>query len=224
MTESVYPVNHERLVAMMQRVGINNLEELSDRSGIFKWQLLRLQCGLLPKLRIEILLKLSQTLNVAPLELVSIFSPESEVSSQGEIGTNFNETEAKLAAIKQEYDRLQQEFEQQKITLEQEFQQSSFSILESLLLQLPTAAAAATDNPEFSAAKLLPLLGPLNDLLDSWGIEAIETVGDMVEYNPQRHELIEGEVEAGASVKVRYVGYQQGDKLLHRAKVSPENG
>ena len=224
MTESVYPVNHERLVAMMQRVGINSLEELSDRSGIFKWQLLRLQCGLLPKLRIEILLKLSQTLNVSPLELVSTFSPESEVSSQGEIETNTHETEEKLAAIKQEYDKLQQDFEQQKIILEQEFQQSSFSILESLLLQLPTAAAAATDNPEFSASNLLPLLGPLTDLLDSWGIEAIETVGDMVEYNPQFHELIEGEVEEGTLVKVRYVGYQKAGRLLHRAKVSAENG
>ena len=224
MTESVYPVNHERLVAMMHRVGINNLEELGDRSGIFKWQLLRLQCGLLPKLRVEILLKLSQTLNVSPLELISIFAPESEISLPDEVETNSNETEAKLTAIKQEYDRLQQDFEHQKIALEQEFQQSSFSILESLLLQLPTAAAVATDNPEFSAAKLLPLLGPLNDLLDSWGIEAIGTVGAIIEFNPQLHELIDGEVEAGTSVKVRYVGYQKGDKLLYRAKVSPENG
>ena len=87
--------------------------------------------------------------------------------------------------------------------------------------QLPTAAAAAVENPQLSAANLLPLLTPINELLKRWGIEAIAAVGEEVAYNPQWHELMEGTAEAGTSVKVRYVGYRQGEKLLYRAKVSP---
>jgi hypothetical protein len=32
---------------------------------------------------------------------------------------------------------------------------------------------------------------------------------------------MEGNAQPGDFVKVRYVGYRQGEKLLHRAKVSP---
>jgi molecular chaperone GrpE (heat shock protein) len=56
--------------------------------------------------------------------------------------------------------------------------------------------------------------------LQHWGIESIAPVGAELPYNPQQHQLIEGTAEAGQSVKVRYTGYRQGDKLLYRAKVS----
>jgi hypothetical protein len=88
-------------------------------------------------------------------------------------------------------------------------------------LQLPTAAAAATENPELSAVNLLPLLAPVSELLKNWGIETIAAVGEEVPYNPQWHELMEGAAEPGNSVKVRYIGYRQGEKLLYRARVSP---
>ena len=45
-------------------------------------------------------------------------------------------------------------------------------------------------------------------------------MGAEVAYNPQMHELIEGTAEPGATVRVRYTGYVQGEKLLYRAKVS----
>jgi hypothetical protein len=47
-------------------------------------------------------------------------------------------------------------------------------------------------------------------------------VGDIVEYNPQEHELMDSyEHENITKVEIRYVGYRQQDKLLFRAKVTP---
>lgn len=210
MTNSLYPTNHQRLEELIQQAGITSLEELSQRSGVSRWQLLRLQCGLLPKMRIEILLQLAQVLQLPPLSLLAEFSPQFSPPPAG----------GELTALRQEYQRLQAELTEQQGVLEQEFQQSSLAVLEPLLLQLPTAAAAAAANPQLSAANLLPLLTPIEELLKCWDITAIAAVGEEVAYNPQWHELMEGTVEVGTSVKVRYVGYRQGEKLLYRAKVS----
>ena len=127
----------------------------------------------------------------------------------------------RLLDLQHEYDRLQQQLVQQRQYLWQEFQQSSVQVLESLLLQLPTAAYAAQQNPQAPAVKLLPLLRPLDQLLQAWGIEPIATVGAEVPYDPQQHQLMAGVAQPGDRVKVRYTGYRQGDRLLYRAKVSP---
>ncbi|EDX76427.1 hypothetical protein MC7420_4683 [Coleofasciculus chthonoplastes PCC 7420] len=63
----------------------------------------------------------------------------------------------------------------------------------------------------------------MEQLLQQWGIEAIASVGDELTYDPQWHQLMSGTVQPGELVRVRYVGYRQGDKLLYRAKVSPVN-
>jgi molecular chaperone GrpE (heat shock protein) len=126
-----------------------------------------------------------------------------------------------VGELRREYDRLQAQLLQQRQELWQEFQQSSVQVLESLLLQLPTAAYAAQQNPQAPAVKLLPLLRPIEALLQHWGIEAIAAVGSEVPYDPQQHQLMEGTAAVGDRVRVRYTGYRQGDKLLYRAKVSP---
>jgi hypothetical protein len=46
-------------------------------------------------------------------------------------------------------------------------------------------------------------------------------VGETVPYNPQQHDLMDGTANAGDPVRVRYAGYRQADRLLHRPKVSP---
>ena len=65
------------------------------------------------------------------------------------------------------------------------------------------------------------LVEPLTELLDQWNVKAIASVGAELAYDPQYHQLIKGTAEVGELVKVRYVGYKQEDKLLHKAKVSP---
>lgn len=57
--------------------------------------------------------------------------------------------------------------------------------------------------------------------MQEWGIEAIAEVDTELPYEPEIHQLIEGDAQPSEKVKIRYTGYLQGDKLLYRAKVSP---
>jgi molecular chaperone GrpE (heat shock protein) len=216
-SQPIYLKNHQLLLQLMEQVGISSLSELSQLSGISELQLIRLQHGLMPKMQIENLLKLSQALQVPVDKLLTLFCPDSLLPG------NLKQVENPVAtdALKQEYQRLQQQLEQQRETIAREFQQASLQRLESWLLQWPTAASVAQQNPQLPAVKLLPLMKPVMDLLESWAVEAIASVGDKVPYDPQWHQLMEGSAAPGEMVKVRYVGYRQGEKLLYRAKVSP---
>jgi len=163
------------------------------------------------------LLKLSQALQIdLPALLVQMGEDKSQMAMllQPQAQQDFQQ-------LRREYDRLLTQLHEQRDHLFQEFQQSSLQTLESLLLQLPTAAYAAQQNPQAPAVRLLPLFQPLNRLLQEWGIEAIAAVGTEIDYDPHWHQLMDGMAEAGDRVRVRYVGYRQGDKLLYRAKVSP---
>jgi len=214
-----------RLRELMQSVGFSSFRALSQAAGVSENQILRLRRGD-TQLRVETLLKLSQVLQVPVSELLPVGADakgqQSAVSSQqSAIEPLTTEPGKVLLDLQHEYDRLQQQLAQQRQDLWQEFQQSSVQVLESLLLQLPTAAYAAQQNPQAPAVKLLPLLRPLDQLLQAWGIEPIATVGAEVPYDPQQHQLMAGVAQPGDRVKVRYTGYRQGDRLLYRAKVSP---
>ncbi|PZV17519.1 MAG: hypothetical protein DCF22_03610 [Leptolyngbya sp.] len=204
-----------QLKQLMQQAGLISFRRLSQSAAVSEKQIRRLRQGFVGQMPVSILQKLAEALQVSLLELVSTFSdittvPSSQPSALSDV-----------AALQQEYDRLQRQLDQQKEILWQEFQQSSLQVLESMLLQLPTAAYAAQQNPQVPAVKLLPLLRPIDALLQQWGIEAIAQVGVELAYDPQQHQLMEGMAEMGDRVQVRYVGYRQGDKLLYRAKVSP---
>ena len=123
--------------------------------------------------------------------------------------------------LKQEYLELQAQVQQEKELAKEELQDATLDTLESLLIQLPTVTAAIQENPEFSSVKLLPLFKPLMQLLQNWGIEVIGSVGAEVPYEPQYHQLLEDGIQYLQLVKVEYVGYKQGLRVLYRAKVSP---
>jgi DNA-binding Xre family transcriptional regulator len=201
-----------QLQQLMQRVGISSFRALSRSCGVSQRQLKRIRTGEISQMRSEDLIKLSQALEVPVSELWSKFS-----TVELNWGT---ESEEPSLAWQQEYERLQGQLKQQRESLMQEFQQESLQVLESWLLQWPTAAYAAGQNPQLAAVKLLPLLRPVEQLLQQWGVEAIATVGAEIEYDPQVHQLMEGTAVAGDRVKVRYTGYRHGDRLLFRAKVS----
>jgi molecular chaperone GrpE (heat shock protein) len=217
MTQAFNSDFTQPLQQLMQGVGISSFKALSKTSGVSEKQLRRLRKGQVDQLRVENLLKLSQVLQVSVSELLATFSS---------VDTNKpwlpqQETES-LTVLKQEYQRLQQQLENQRDTLKQEFQQSSLQILESWLVQWPTAAYAAGQNQQLPAVRLLPLVRPVEQLMQEWGVEAIASVGSEIPYDPQWHQLMEGIAQAGELVKVRYTGYRLRDsKLLHRAKVSP---
>jgi len=103
----------------------------------------------------------------------------------------------------------------------EQFQRESLQTLESWLLQWPTAVSTIAQNPDLPAQRIIKLLNPLEKLLQSWGVTRIGQVGEEVSYNPQQHQLLSGNVQPETTVRVRYVGYRHGNKLLYRAKVEP---
>ena len=215
MAQVSHPDFTQSLQKLMQGLGVSSYKALAKTAGVSDRQLLRLRRGELNRMRVDVLLKLSQALQVSLTELVVTFSPATEQPTRQE------ESTPAVAQLKKEYERLQAQLDTQRQELWLEFQQSSLQVIESWLLQWPTAAQKARENPQLAAVKLLPLVRPIEQLLQKWEVEAIAPVGAEVAYDPQLHQLLEGIAQPGEKVKVRYTGYHQGDKLLYRAKVSP---
>jgi molecular chaperone GrpE (heat shock protein) len=170
-----------------------------------------LRRGLALQTRVDLLIKISQALQISLNELLVTFAPGSVELSP----------ESTSATIEKEYRHLQTQIQQQREILSEEFRQQTLQILESWMIQWPTAANKAQTDPQWPAVKLLPLLRPVEKLLETWEVEAIATVGASIPYDPQIHQLMAGTAQPGEIVKVRYNGYRQGKKLLHRVKVSP---
>ena len=215
MAQVSHPDFTQSLQKLMQGLGVSSYKALAKTAGVSDRQLLRLRRGELNRMRVDVLLKLSQALQVSLTELVVTFSPATEQPPLEE------ESTPAVTQLKKEYERLQAQLDTQRQELWLEFQQSSLQVIESWLLQWPTAAQKARENPQLAAIKLLPLVRPIEQLLQKWEVEAIAPVGAEVAYDPQLHQLLEGTAQPGEKVKVRYTGYHQGDKLLYRAKVSP---
>ncbi len=216
MSQSTYDRNKQQLQQLMIQAGVSDLKALTKISNVSLWQLERLQHGLLYTMSVNTLMKLSQALGVSVTHLISIFVDSSKCPDNWQKQTETGGSDF----WQQEYGRLQQKMEQQEDTVYQKFQQSSLQTIESWLIQWPTAVTAILKNPELPAARLLPLLKPLETLVSQWGIEQIASVGKELPYNPQWHELMKGNAKPGDMVKVRYVGYKQNDKILHKPKVS----
>jgi transcriptional regulator with XRE-family HTH domain len=211
--------NKERLHNLMQQVGIADLNELSQVAKVARLQLIRIQQGLILNLSLGAIARIAQALNVSVDSLLQTFVEQPQVSSDQAV-TSSQQDDA-LIACRQEYQKLQQEMTQLQQALLVEFQQASLETIESWLLQWPTAATAVRQNPQLPASKLLSLVEPVEQLVKHWNVSTIATVGEELAYDPQNHQLMKGVAQAGELVKVRYVGYKQGDKLLHKAKVSP---
>ncbi|MEE3718920.1 helix-turn-helix transcriptional regulator [Tumidithrix elongata RA019] len=208
----------QQLRQLMQAVGIDSFRVLAEQSQLSRRAVDTIRQGKAETLKYQDLLRLSQVLKISLSELMASFSglPSSLPSSLPDV----SQPSLTKDEIHAEYQLLKQQLEQQRQLLRSEFQQESLQILESLLLQLPTAAHAAQTNATMPARNLLPLLRPLDRLLKHWGITAIAEVGAEIAYDPHKHKLDEGgEAEIGAPAIVRYVGYEQGEKLLYRATV-----
>ena len=217
MSQSRYQQNCIILASLMEQVAIKDLEELSQIANISSWQLRRLQYGLIYQLSVETVVKLANALQVSLEQLLFLFTEPTKSS----IPSSITEDHKSPQLWQQEYQQLEQEMAQQADTLEAQFQQASINTIESWLLQWPTAVAAIHKNPDLPAERLIPLVKPVKELVEKWGITTISHVGEELAYNPQWHELMNGVAEPGTKVKVRYVGYQQHDKILYKAKVSP---
>lgn len=220
-----------QLRSLMQPLGLTSFRALSRAANVSEWQVEQLRKGKITQMRVEVLLKLSQTLQTPPDQLIRHFAEQpvmlppqqSDTSAADTSATDTStiDTSATEAQFRQEMQHLQTQLAHQKEQLQQEFQQTCIQMLESWLIQFPTAAYAAQQNPQIPASRLLPLMRPIEQLLTSWGVEPLAAVGAELPYDPQYHQLLQGTAQPGETVKVRYTGYQQGQKLLYRAQVSP---
>lgn len=209
---SPYPYTAQ-LRSHMESAGISSFKALSRAAQVSEWQIAQLRQGKADQIRAEGLMRVGQVLQLSMDQLLQDFS--SLESSRPTPSTQ------SIDALQQEYQRVQAQLDQQKANLHADLQRQVLQTLETMLIQLPTAAYAAQQNPDLPAQRLLPLLKPIDQLLAQWGIEAIAPVGAEVPYDPQVHQMLEGVANVGDRVRVRYTGYRQGDALLYRAKVSP---
>jgi molecular chaperone GrpE (heat shock protein) len=211
--------NQLLLQNLMQQANIADIRELSKIAGVRELQLVRLQLGLISQMSLPTIIKIAKGLQISVDKLLTIFMPD-YVSNNTETTPAASDTPVTETFWKHEYQRLEAEVARQKESLQEEFQNTSLQIIESWLVQWPTAVAAVQKNPQLPAERLLPLIQPLQQLLQEWEIETIALVGEKLPYDPRWHTLHKGSAEPGELVEVRYVGYKQGDKLLHKAKVS----
>lgn len=221
------------LRSWMQQAGIPSFRALGRQAGVSRWQIAQLRRGQVAQMRVEVLLKFSQALHISLVDLLETFAIPTMFATESPSATSTAKAGRELDSIsksipsdaadhyQQEYQRLQQQLTQQKVTLQQEFQRTTLRILESWVTQFPSLVHAAQQNPNLSAKPFLVFRHPIEQLLKTWGIEAISPVGAEVDYDPQLHQLEGGTAQPGDKVMVRYVGYRQGETLLYRARVRP---
>ena len=200
---------------LMEQSGVSSFLALSQKAGVSEHQVRSLRRGQVSQMRLENLLKLARSLDISLEALLATFSEIALQSQQ-------NPETASLEHLQAEYDRLQKQLDRQQAAAIEEFKQTSLDTLESWMFYWPSAAYATRQNPEFPATRLLPLVKPVEQLLQQWGVETIGEVGMEVVYDPQEHQLIKGTAEPGQTVTVRNVGYRLKTGLLHRVKVASE--
>lgn len=206
------------LRSLMAEANIASYRALSQLSGVPRSAIDGLRQGQVGRLRVDVLQRLGQTLGLSLEALVDRFSALDRSQREGDSRA---EAAEQIKALRQECDRLQTQLATQADTVRQQVQQEAIAQLEPWLVQWPTAAHAAQQKADLPAQKLLPLVRPVETLVQGWGVTPIETVGAEVAYDPHIHQPKAGVLSPGQPVRVSHVGYRQGDRLLHRAKVTP---
>lgn len=209
----------ETLRSLMAAAEIPSFRALARQAQVSDWAVRQLRSDRITAMRLDLLQKIARALHLSLPELLEHFGViDAEPPAVGA------SPDATVAALQTEYRRLQDQLQQQAATLQQQFQAEALAVLESWLLQWPTVTHAVEKNPDLPASRLVPLVQPVQNLLAQWGVEAIAPVGATVPFDPQLHQLMNGDVEPGTPVRVRYTGYRQGARLLYRAQVSPAVG
>lgn len=130
------------------------------------------------------------------------------------------DTEQKIKDLEVQCQRLREELKQQSQQLQNDFQNETFTQLQTLLRNYPTVKKMALAKPELPAKNLVSLFTPLDNLITNWGYTAIGETWEQVNYNPQLHQADSDDIQEGELVYIRFIGYQNGDKILYPAKVS----
>ncbi len=210
-----------RLKELMAAANIPSFRALARQAGVSDWSISQLRRDRITSMRLDILQKIAAALGVSLPTLLSHFGVDDSAQAVTSEPIAPADANSRIATLEAEYQRLQTQLDHQADDLRQQFQAESLAILESWLVQWPTVAHAVDKNPDLPASRVVPLVQPVHQLLEQWGVEAIAPVGAELEYDPQQHQLMDGNAAPGDRVKVRYAGFRHGSTLLHRAKVSP---
>jgi len=217
--------DRERLLKRwMVTAKVRSWRALADAAQVSMYQVRLLRQGNLDRLRLDAIGRIAKALNVTPIDLLGMANnadntkPASDQSPAQRLAPDVHAAE--LVQLQQEYHRLKTRLESEREQLLAEFQRSSLQILEPWLLNWYKAVAAAQHNPHIPATNLLPLLRPLDQLLEHWAVEQIAPIGEEVVYDPQWHQLAWGHAQPGDRVKVTMPGFRHQGRLLHRAQVS----
>jgi molecular chaperone GrpE (heat shock protein) len=211
----------EALKDSMTAAGIVSLRALAQQSGVSRRQIEWLCRGEVQHLSIQNAMGLSTALQLTLVDFLHRFGSPVNLEQQSPKPQHDHLNDTANEVLIADYQRLEQAMEDLRSQLFLTFQSEALNVLESLILQWPTAAHAAQNNPTLPAVRLIPLLKPLEQLLQVWEIEAIATVGAIAAYDPTLHQWV-GESappEVQHPVQVSHVGYRQGERLLYRAKV-----
>lgn len=210
----------EKLRSLMQTQDIPSFRALAQSAGISEGQILQFRRGNVLQMRLEMLQKLAGALQLSLPALLKIVGIDTATIQSQAAPAESIAISPSDSALQAEYDRLKQQLAQQETELRQRFQQESLYLLEAWMKNWPRVVhAVQTDKPDLAAAKILPLIKPLERLLQSWGVETIGCIGKPLPYDPQAHQLIQGQAQPGESVTVSRPGYRQENRLLHRAEV-----
>ena len=213
----------QALRSLMEQADIPSFRELAERANVSLWPIRQLRQGQASQIRLGTLMSISQALNISIETLVGQCSEVSISASEQTTQPDQKHTNHKQpdAGLYVEYQRLQKQLDRQEESLQNDFQRASLQRLESWMTYWPAAVYATQAKPDLPATRLIPLVRPVEQLLDQWGVEAIASVGSEVPYDPQQHQLVEGQAAAGETVRISNPGYTHNGALLQRAKVKP---
>ena len=130
------------------------------------------------------------------------------------------DTEQKIKDLEIQCQRLREELKQQSQQLKTDFQNETFTQLQTLLSNYPTVKKMALAKPELPAKNLISLFTSLDNLITNWNYTVIGETWEQVNYNPQLHQADSDDIQEGELVYIRFIGYQNGDKVLYPAKIS----
>lgn len=142
---------------------------------------------------------------------------------QEALAARLKERDDLVERLRSEYAALEDRSRQASQALGREQRMQLFQQLRPLLVQLPTLAAALEQGAEVPAQSVIDVLGPLGELADDLGLERIGQAGEVVGYEPTRHQVVGAGGPApgpGDRVRVRYVGYLMDGDVVCKAEVT----
>ncbi|MBD2293300.1 molecular chaperone GrpE [Anabaena sphaerica FACHB-251] len=149
-----------------------------------------------------------------------LFPENNQDTSNNNESVTSPDTEQKIKDLEIQCQRLREELKQQSQQLQSDFQNETFTQLQTLLSNYPTVKKMALAKPDLPAKNLISLFTSLDNLITSWGYTAIGETWEQVNYNPQLHQADSDDIQEGELVYIRFIGYQNSDKILYAAKVS----